>query len=102
MTKLERELETKLVSKIQALDGKCLKWTSPGTTGLPDRIVLLPEGRIAFVELKRPKGSRVGALQRYWRIVLKRLGFLHWWVYTEADIDALIEHMAEHERVGKS
>ena len=93
MTILEKELERKLIRTVEAHGGKCLKWVSPGTTGLPDRIVLLPGGRLAFVELKRPKGSRVGTLQPYWRRVLRGLGFLHWWVYTEADIEALIDHM---------
>lgn len=95
MTKLEKEIEKKLVDAVEAKGGKCIKWTSPGTTGLPDRIVLLPGGRVAFAELKRPRGSRKGALQPYWRRVLMGLGFLHWWVYTEADIEALLERMEE-------
>ena len=92
---LEKEIEKKLVDAVEAKGGKCIKWTSPGTTGLPDRIVLLPGGRIAFAELKRPRGSRKGSLQPYWRRVLTGLGFLHWWVYTEADIEALLERMEE-------
>lgn len=93
MTILEKELEAKLVRQVEARGGQCLKWTSPGVTGLPDRIVLLPGARIAFVEMKRPKGSRVGALQRYWRQTIKQLGFLHWWIYTNADIEALLNYM---------
>lgn len=95
MTKLEKELEKKLVEAVEAKGGRCIKWTSPGTTGLPDRIVLLPGGRVAFVELKRPRGGRKGSLQPYWQRVLVYLGFRHWWVYTEADIDALLERMEE-------
>ena len=101
MTKLEKEIERALVEAVEALGGQCIKWTSPGTTGLPDRIVLLPGARIAFVELKRPKGSRKGSLQPYWRRVLTRLGFLHWWVYCEADIEALLEHMGGMDYAGK-
>lgn len=93
MTKLEKEIEQKLVAAVKAAGGQCLKWTSPGTTGLPDRIVLLPGGKIAFVELKRPRGSRKGSLQPYWRRVLMYMGFLHWWVYTEADIEALLDRL---------
>lgn len=95
MTKLEKEIEKKLVDAVKAAGGQCLKWTSPGTTGLPDRIVLLPRGKIAFVELKRPRGSRKGSLQPYWRRVLMGLGFLHWWVYTEADIEALLYRLGQ-------
>lgn len=95
MTILEKDLEKKLTKAVESRGGKSLKWVSPGTTGLPDRIVLLPGGCIAFVEMKRPRGSRVEALQRYWRQKLKELGFLHWWIFTEADIEALIEYMEE-------
>ena len=97
MTVLEKELEKKLIRAIESHGGKCLKWTSPGTTGLPDRIALLPGGRIAFVEMKRPKGSRVDALQRYWRQKLKELGFVHWWIFTENDLADLLQQL-EGER----
>lgn len=51
---LEKEIEKALVDKVKALGGLCLKFISPSMTGIPDRIVLLPGGRIGFVEVKRP------------------------------------------------
>ena len=90
MNILEKELEAKLVKAIKARGGYCLKWTSPGTTGLPDRIILLPGGRVAFAELKRPKGSRVGPLQKWWKPTLQRLGFLVFTVYTEDDLTTVL------------
>lgn len=90
MTVLEKEVESYLVRQVEDRGGQCLKWTSPGTAGLPDRIVLLPGGRIFFVELKRPKGSRVGALQTYWKRVLQRLGFRHYIAYTKDSIDLMM------------
>lgn len=95
MIELEKEVEKYLVRRVEALGGRCLKWTSPGTTGLPDRIVLLPRGRIIFVELKRPKGSRVEALQRYWQRVLRGLGFRHYITYTRHAIDAMLAMEAD-------
>ena len=93
MTKLEKELEAQLVKVINRRGGWCPKWTSPGTAGVPDRIVLLPGGRILFVEMKRPKGSRVGALQEYWRDVLTRLGFENRIIYTESELHSLLAEL---------
>lgn len=90
MTILEKEVENYLKKRVEDRGGLCIKWTSPGTTGLPDRIVLLPGGRVLFVELKRPKGSNIGPLQSYWRKVLRRLGFNAHLVYSRADVDALL------------
>lgn len=75
MTILEREIEAKLRLMVVRAGGKCLKWVCPGWSGVPDRIVLLPHGRIVFVELKRPKGSKVSELQRWWAKELRALGF---------------------------
>ena len=52
----EKELERKLVEGILKLGGMCLKFTSPGLAGVPDRIVILPGGRIIFVEMKAQNG----------------------------------------------
>lgn len=93
MTMLEKELEAKLVKAIKARGGYCLKWTSPGTTGLPDRIILLPGGRVAFAELKRPKGSRVGGLQKYWGRVLTGMGFMYRKIFAESEILSLLAEL---------
>lgn len=50
----EKNVETKLVAAIQKAGGLCWKFTSPGTAGVPDRIVILPGGRVAFIEVKAP------------------------------------------------
>jgi len=49
---LERQLEQKLRLAVKAKGGLALKLVSPGTAGVPDRIVLAPDGRVFFVELK--------------------------------------------------
>lgn len=48
----EKQTEQKLVKEVKRMGGICLKFTSPGLDGMPDRIVLLPGGRMAFVEVK--------------------------------------------------
>lgn len=86
MTQLERDIEKKLKDKVQKLGGHCLKWTCPGWAGVPDRIVLMTGGRVYFVELKRPKGGRLSALQKHWHKVLRELGFLVCVVWTLEDV----------------
>lgn len=90
MEKLEKEIEQKLRKMIEHHGGLCLKWVCPGWLGVPDRICLLPGGRVVFVELKRPDGKgKVGAMQKWWARRLNSLGFLHLFICCEEDIRAL-------------
>ena len=50
----ERQIEQRLTQAVRQRQGLCPKWVSPGLDGVPDRIILLPGGRIAFAELKAP------------------------------------------------
>lgn len=50
----ESELEKKFRERVRQAGGKAYKFVSPGNDGVPDRLVVLPGGRIGFVELKRP------------------------------------------------
>ena len=70
----EREIERKLVQAVKAAGGFCPKLVSPGTDGMPDRMVLLPGGRIGFVEVKAP-GKKPRPLQEARRRQLAELGF---------------------------
>lgn len=60
----ERDIEALLTRLVLRRGGLCYKWISPGNNGVPDRIVILPNGRIIFVELKQPTG---------------RLASVQWW-----------------------
>lgn len=70
----ERDIERKLVNEIRAAGGICPKWVAPGFDGMPDRIVLMPGGKIAFVEVKAP-GEKLRPLQLSRHKLLRRLGF---------------------------
>lgn len=83
MTKLEKDIETKLRQMVERHGGKCLKWVCPGWVGVPDRIVLLPGGRVLFVETKRPNGGRIDPMQQIWKKWLKQLGFQHYFIHDE-------------------
>lgn len=73
---LEKSIENILRQAVEAEGGMCLKWVCPGHKGVPDRMILFPDGIIAFVELKRP-GAKVkaGGLQEWWQQRLVELGF---------------------------
>lgn len=86
MTQLEKEIEAQLVRLVKKHGGLCLKWVSPNNSGVPDRIILLPGGRLIFAELKRPKGGRLSKLQIWWRQKLQSLGFRCIVVWSAADI----------------
>lgn len=92
MTQLEKELEAKLRKEVKNLGGLCLKWVCPGWSGVPDRIILLPFGRIFFVEMKRPKGGKLEPLQKWWAKTLKRLGFYCNTIWTQQDLDTFLAY----------
>jgi len=57
MGKEENDVESYLHSQITKLHGTTRKWVSPGRAGVPDRICMLPEGRVFFVEVKTLSGK---------------------------------------------
>lgn len=62
----ESAIESKLVRGVQQAGGLCYKFTSPGNPGVPDRIAVLPGGRVVFIELKTEVGG-LSNIQR-WQI----------------------------------
>lgn len=69
----ENQIERRLVQGVKALGGKAYKFTSPGNSGVPDRIVVLPGGAVVFVELKTESG-RLSPNQRLQIRELRRIG----------------------------
>lgn len=70
----EKQIEQKLVRAVREAGGMCPKLISPGTDGMPDRLVLLPGCRIGFVEVKAP-GKEPRPLQTQRHRQLRALGF---------------------------
>ena len=74
MKKSESEIEAYLVKCVKNKKGLCMKWTSPGNAGVPDRIVIVPGGDVYFVELKAEgKRGDLSPLQRNFINKLKNL-----------------------------
>ena len=70
----EKQIESKLVIEVKKIGGIAPKLVSPGFDGMPDRLVLLPDGHIAFVELKAP-GKKPRPLELARHRLLRSLGF---------------------------
>lgn len=70
----EKQVEQALVKETRQSGGMCPKLVSPGTDGMPDRLVLLPEGRMGFVEVKA-SGKKPRPLQQKRHEQLKDLGY---------------------------
>ena len=70
----ERTIEAKLVQIVKSRGGLAPKFVSPGLDGMPDRIVLLPHGKMAFVEVKA-HGKKPRPLQVRRKSQLESLGF---------------------------
>ncbi|WP_299035170.1 VRR-NUC domain-containing protein [uncultured Anaerococcus sp.] len=92
---LEKTIERYLVKEVKRIGGKAYKFESPGNNGVPDRLVVLPEGRVYFVELKRPKGGKTAALQKLQQQSLKDLGANVMQLHTKELIDGFIKEVAD-------
>ena len=70
----EQCIERQLVRQVHKLGGIAMKFVSPGTAGVPDRLLLFPGGKAVFVETKAP-GRKPRPLQKYRHEQLRNLGF---------------------------
>ena len=70
----EKTIEEHLVKAVRLMGGLAPKFVSPGLDGVPDRLLLLPDGRMAFAELKAP-GKQLRPLQKRRKRQLETLGF---------------------------
>ena len=88
----ESTVERKLVTEAKKRGGFALKFVSPGLDGVPDRLVLFPGGRLAFVELKAP-GKKMRPLQVRRAEQLRALGFRVYCVDNEEMIGGVLDEI---------
>ena len=86
----EKIIERKLVKTAKNMGGLALKFISPGYDGVPDRIVLFPGGRLAFVEVKAP-GKTLRPLQVRRKRQLESLGFKVYVLDAAEQIDEILK-----------
>ena len=88
----EKQVESALVKAVKNRGGIAPKFVSPGYDGMPDRIVLLPHGRFAFVELKAP-GKKPRPLQVSRHGLLRRLGFKVYVIDSTEQIGGILDEI---------
>ena len=88
----EKYIEQKLRLLVKAGGGLALKFVSPGFNGVPDRIVLMPEGHIAFAELKAP-GKKMRPIQERRKRQLESLGFKVYLIDSPEQIGGMIDEI---------
>ena len=86
----EKEVEAALVKAAKKSTGLALKCVSPGLSGVPDRLVLMPNGKVAFIELKAP-GKKMRLLQEKRKSQLEALGFLVFCIDSKEKVEVVLD-----------
>lgn len=91
---LEKQIENRLRKEVEKRGGLSIKFTSPAMAGVPDRLVVFPKSRLAFVELKAPgKGLRPLQLKR--KTQLENLGLKVYVIDSYEKVDLFLKEMVE-------
>ncbi len=86
----ESTIESNFVKQVKAMGGMAIKLISPNFAGLPDRLVLLPHGKMFFVELKAT-GQKPRPLQIAVHRKLRKLGFDVYVIDSNEKINELLQ-----------
>lgn len=92
----EKVIERHLVEGVKRLGGMCLKFVSPGRAGVPDRVIILPHGRVVFAELKTEVG-KLSKIQEFTINEMTKRGADVRVLYGLSDVKAFIEEVKSDE-----
>ena len=94
MSRRETEVavEAHLHKRVKILGGLCIKLSPIGNKGLPDRLLVLPGGRMVFVELKKPTGV-LAVLQGWWARRLNHLGAPYAALKSKQEVDTFVDSL---------
>lgn len=98
-TILEKEIEKAFCEAVKKAAGKAYKFVSPGASGVPDRLVVLPGNKIGFVEIKAP-GRISRPEQRFRQRQLKDMGCYVGVLDDPCMIPVMIREIREHSSGG--
>ena len=93
----EKYIEQKLVQAVKSMGGIAPKFTSPGFDGMPDRLILLPGGKMGFAEIKAP-GKKPRPLQEARHNLLRRLGFKVYVIDGAEQISSVLDEIGEESK----
>ena len=88
----EKQIENKLTMAVKKAGGLAPKLVCPGFAGMPDRLILLPDGHVGFAELKAP-GKKPRPLQLARHRLLRELGFKVYVIDDIAQIGGMLDEL---------
>jgi len=91
---IESKIERRFVQGVKALGCLAYKFVSPGNAGVPDRIVILPGGRVLFVELKTDDG-KLSLIQARTHNAISRMGAEVYTVYGAFGVTCFLDMCKE-------
>lgn len=94
---LESRVESYLRERVEKRGGKCIKFLPDFSRGFPDRIVMLPNSFLCWVETKRPEGGKLSASQRVQHALLRRLGQRVEVIWSKEEVDAFLAGIPTQE-----
>lgn len=90
----EKVIEDYLRLQVKHMGGRAYKFSSPGNAGVPDRLVVFPGGKIAFVELKAP-GRKPTVKQNQKMQELRHLGAVCTWTNSKEGVDQILKELQD-------
>lgn len=94
----ESAIESRLRAGVKSLGGIAYKFVSPGNAGVPDRLVVLPGGKVIFAELKTDTG-KLSSLQAFQIRTLEGLGAEVWVVRGEAGVREFLDRCRQEVKM---
>lgn len=88
----ESDIEKALIIAVKKRGGLALKFISPGMSGVPDRLIMIKGGKLAFIELKAP-GKKMRPLQIKRKRQLEELGFLVYCIDDKEQVGGVLDEI---------